>query len=455
MAKSSGPPAGNPPTSTTLTEAQELLGRLAEEAAASNEMVDRLGVSINRMQTALQAVQTVIQGVSAISNVAHLALDGFQIAVQGVANQIGGLVRLANPGVLDRFQKAFAAFQAQLGETFLPVLVGLTAVVQVVANALAGLTPRGRLFIVFLAGAAAGLAATVTVGGVFVAILGTVTGGLIAGALAAEVFATGLAGATAGFSAVGAAIGAVLSGLVTVGASLGGASAGGVAALALASGGMETFTKALEPFLKVLIGALDSAGAALLPELGKALEAITPAVTQLMTELVQYLPLFGELLVSFATNILPPLIQATVEMLRAFLPVAVVLTKLLGGLYRVAGGVIFLTTTLIQLFSVLSGFGALSALGRQKPTGQTGNAPAPVTSASYGGIEDLFRKSNEQSVLGLSGVQEDPFAKTMKDQSVVNQWAQGVVAALGSLVTGESFSAAVARGMMAAIRGSA
>lgn len=460
MAKGSGsptgPPAGSPsPAPDSFQETQELLAILSEENARYSETLDRVGIGIGRLQTAMQAVQTVLQGVSTVSHVAHLALNGFQTAVQGVANQIGGLVRLVNPGVLDRFTRAFATFQAQLGQVFLPVLIGLTGLVQTVANALAGLTPPGRMFIVFLSGAAAGLAAAVTVGGIFLGVFGSVVGGLIAGAVAAEAFDLALTGATAGFSKIGAIIGAVAGTLVTIGAAGTGASAGGLAALSLASGGLEKFTKALEPFLKVMVGTLDTAGAAILPQAAAALESIVPSLTQLLTEMVQYLPLFGELLVSFASGILPPLITAMAEILRVSLPVVAALTKFASVQIQIAGATMTAVVALGKLISFISVLGAVADSGafRTGQAGSTGTALAPVASASYGGVEDMFRRANEQSVLGLSGQQDDPFKKVMNDTSTINLWTQGMVNAFSNLLSGQSFTQALTRGMLAAIRG--
>lgn len=433
MATNSQPPGGSPPVASatfSMAEMTEILSAAGEAFHREGERIetasDRANKQLGQFQNALSALHTVLQGVSAVANVANLVLGVFSNTVQSVANQVGGLVNLVNPGVLDRFQKAFSAFQAQLGGVFLPVLVGLTGVVQAVANALAGLSPQGRMFIVFLAGAAAGLTAGVTAGGIFVGILGTVAGGLIAGALAAEVFSVALDAATAGFAAVGAAVGAVLTAVATAGS----ASAGGLAALSLASGGLESFTKAFRPFLETLLGAFNSAGAALMPALAAALDAVLPAMNDLFSQLVMYVPLLGEVLVAFG-GVLPPLIQMLAELLEAFLPFAEVLTKLtVVGLWA-ASGILRLVAALTQIGNAINPIVLLANAVRGNRRSPTGFAEQPITSAGYTGIEDLFKRAQEQAVLGQSGVQDNPFRKTMTDRTVIDAWAS----AFGQSVT--------------------
>ena len=414
-------------TAPSFDDFADAMDKLHAGMVKDQEKVETAAEKANRQlyqfQNALGALQTVLQGVSAVSNVANLLLGVFSNTVQQVAGQIGGLVKLVNPGVLDRFQKAFAAFQSQLGETFLPVLVGLTGLVQTVANALAGLTPQGRLFIVFLAGAAAGLTAGVTAGGIFVGMLGVVVGGLVAGALAAEVFSVALDAATAGFAAIGAVIGAVLSGVAT----LGSASAGGLGALSLASGGLESFTKALKPFLETLIGAFNNAGAALMPALAEALDALLPSLNELFEQMIQYVPLIGELLATFGAQILPPLVQILAEMLEAFLPFAEILTKMTVVGLLAASGILRLVAALAQIGNAINPILMIADLIRGKaPKGKTGFAEQPIQSAGYTGIEELFKRAQEQAILGKSGEQDDPFKKVMTDKGVIDQWAGAI-----------------------------
>lgn len=390
---------------------------LAELSKKTEELTDHsqnAGKYVNSLNTAMYGLNTAMQGISTISNLAHLALDGFSNAVQSIVGHVGGLVNLVNPGVMDRFQRAFGAFQAQLGTVFLPLLVGLTGIVQSVANALAGLSPQGKSFILFLAGAAAGLTAAVTLGGVFIAVIGSVSGALTAGAVAGEAFGVGLDAATAGLAAVGAVIGAALTGITSIGA----AGAGGLGALAVAGGGLQSLTKDLAPFLETLVGAIESAGAAVIPQATAALQKIVPPLMELFSALVQYLPLVSEVIATFAVENLPSLVTAMADLATAVLPLAVIAAKASVEVIKFTAGIVSFVSSLVSAVSRLSPF---FNTARSSNKGTVGNAEAPV-SVSHTSIEDLYRKSQEQSLLGLQGKQETT-KDVMTDQSVINQWA--------------------------------
>lgn len=403
-------------------DAQESASRLFFQKL--QKKVEALSQTTWPLLNAMQGLQTVFQGLSAVSQVAHLALDGFSTAVQAVAGQIGGLVKLANPGVLDQFQRAFAAFQAQLGETFAPLLQGLGQLVQTVANALAGLTPQGRGFIVFLAGAAAGLGVAITVGGIFLTVLGAVAGAMVAGAAAGEALGVALDFASAGAASIGQLIGAALGGIGATGLVAGaGAGAGGLTALAVAGGTIEQFQQAIGPFLETLVGAFNEAGATVLPQLGDALQRVTPSLNELFVVLAQYLPPLADVLATFAVEIIPEAVKMAVLLAREMLPAAGIMAELAKEAIRTTAVLMSLVTALGELSAAGSPlFQLLRATGRspvqRAPSGQ---APPPVTGASYTGIEDLFRKSQEAAVLGKAGGQ-DPFDKTMNSQPVQNAW---------------------------------
>lgn len=430
------PPPGQSPQSQAAQ-------RAADEALdeASKVFFDGLQDKLRKtgeytwpLLNAMQGLQTVFQGLSAVSQVAHLALDGFSTAVQAVSGQIGGLVKLANPGVLDQFQRAFAAFQAQLGETFAPLLQGLGQLVQTVANALAGLTPQGRGFIVFLAGAAAGLGVAITVGGIFLTVLGAVAGAMVAGAAAGEALGVALDFASAGAASIGQLIGAALGGIGATGLVAGaGAGAGGLTALAVAGGTIEQFQQAIGPFLETLVGAFNQVGATALPQLGDALKRVTPALNDLLVSLAEYIPPLTDVLVAATVDILPEFVGILATLAKEFLPIARYMSVVAVQSVEVAGALAQLVRALteLQAAAVAPGlrrlFGGLGSVTRA-PSGQ---APAPVTGASYTGIEDLFRKSQEAAVLGKPGG-DDPFKNTMNDRSVQNSWAQAIThAALG------------------------
>lgn len=384
---------------------------------------EKLGRAAFSLLNAMQGVQTVFQGLSAVSQVAHLALDGFSTAVQAVAGQIGGLVRMANPGVLDRFEKSFSAFQAQLGETFAPLLQGLGQLVQSVANALAGLTPQGRGFILFIAGAAAGLGAAVTVGGIFLTVLGAVAGAMVAAAAAGEALGVALDFASLGAGAIGQIIGGVIGAVGSAGLIGGSAAAGGLTALAVSGGTLEKFQEAIGPFLETLVGAFNEAGATVLPQLSEALQSVTPSLNELFVVLAQYLPPLADVLATFAVEIIPEAVKMAVLLARELLPVAGIMAELAKETIRTTAVLMSLVTALGELSAAGSPLiQLLRATGRapvQRAPG--GQAPAPVTGASYTGIEDLFRKSQEAAVRGKAGGQ-DPFDKTMNSQPVQNAW---------------------------------
>jgi hypothetical protein len=399
-------------------QAADSLAKLSESLGDVAESGDVAGRYVGSLQNGLYGLHTVLQGLTAVSSLANLALNGFSTAVQSVAGKIGGLVAKVNPGVLDRYTRAFDAFQAQLGEAFLPVLQGLTGLVQTVANALAGLSPQGKQFIVFLAGAVAGLAAGVTAGGIFIAVLGTVVGSLTAGAVAAQAFGIGLDAATAGLAAVGAVIGAAISGLATVGS----ASAGGLAAFALASGSLEKFTESLKPFLEVLIGSFNQAGSLILPALADGLTAVMPALTDLLTQLVRYIPLLSEVVTTYATEALPELVTEMAELARVMLPLAVVAAKASVELIKVGAAISRFFNGILKFLNEVNPF--LRALGESAPRGVSGNAQPPVT-ASYTSIEEIFKRSQESAIQGRQ-TSSDPIEDNLTKGSIINAWALAI-----------------------------
>src|SRR5947209_4331851 len=62
-------------------------------------------------------------------------------AIQQFGNEIGGLVRLANPGAFQQFQVAMMDAWAVLGGMLTPVMLGLTVLGRAVGDQLARLTP--------------------------------------------------------------------------------------------------------------------------------------------------------------------------------------------------------------------------------------------------------------------------------------------------------------------------
>lgn len=453
MAKSPNPSPGssaNPQAAMTWAEVFDVLDQSADSAAKAKQNHDELAKQLDRVSASAQSVQIGMQGLNAafgglsvISNVAHLALDGFSNAVQSIAGRIGGLVQLVNPGVMDQFQKSFSAFQAQLGVVFLPLLQGLGQLVQVVANAFAGLNGQGRAFILFLAGAAAGLTAGVTAGGIFLAMMGSVTGAMIASATAATLLGEGLTLATGGLAAIGAALGTVLLGITS-------ASAGGLGGLAVASGSLQKFGDALKPFLDTLIGSFNRAGDAILPQLTASISLILPLIGRLFEELVQYLPPFALVLAEFASGILPEVLKQMITFTREMLPVAVILASMSVAAIRATSSILQFTVAIIDFAVRINPIIRLLNNFRPNATmGASGVAPPPVTGASYAGIEDLFKRSQEAALVGLAG-QQDPFKQTMTDPAVVNQWTSAFTNTMLQAINGPMVSM-VANAIRAAV----
>lgn len=448
------PPPPPPPGPTPQQQA-------AQQAVteASNVFFDNLSDGLKEagrlaqpLQNAMQGLQTVFQGLTAVSSVAGLVLDGFSNAVQSVAGKISGLVEKVNPGVVDQFQRAFSAFQSQLGEVFLPLLQGLGQLVQTVANALAGLDPQGRSFILFLTGAAAGLGVAIAVGGIFLTVIGSVVGAMIAGAAAGEALALALDVATLGFGSIGqvigAAVGLAAGGAGVAGSGAVGAGAGAVAALGVAGGTIEEFMKVFEPFLTTLVGAFNSAGATILPQLAGAIDEVMPPLGELFDQLVQYLPLLGDVLATFAAQVIPELVKIAALFAKELLPVAFIMAYVAKEAITVAGALLQLGRVLAEL--AVNASPLLTVLSVFRPTqkkGNTGAAPAPVTGASYTGIEDLFRKSQEAAILGRPAG-GNPTKDALLDKEVQKHWATAVADALANVLptaVGSGFVGAMGR----------
>lgn len=381
-------------------------------------------------QSLTSVMQTSLNGVSAAAQVANFALDGFSNMVHKIAGQIGGLVKLISPGVFDQFTRSMNAFNAQLGATFLPVLQGLGKLVQTVANALAGLTGNGRLFLVFLAGTAVGLGVAVAVGGIFLTILGSVAGAMVAGAVAGQLLVVVLDGLTFGLAEIGQLIGAVVSLQVAAGAVGVGAAAGGIAGLGLAAGTLGDFTAALKPFLELLIGTFNDLGAKLIPGMTQIAKDLLPSVSRFLAVLVKYLEPFALILGGLASSILPALLDVLTAVLEAVLPIIVVMANVAVVGFKVVGMFIELAAVLIKVATVLSPVllllrGLAYLLSSDVKPGKAGNAAPPVTGVSFMGVEDAFKKAQEQALLGALGVEKKKdFEQVMDSDSIITKWAK-------------------------------
>ena len=414
-----------------MIQAIEKLDKLKGAVEGVGKENDKGVPAAQKFHAAIGVLQSALHGVSLASQVAHFAIDGFSNLVQGVAGKIGGLVKLVNPAVFDAYQTAFNAFNAQLGDAFLPVMVGLKNLVQTVANAIAGLTPGGKQMLVFLAGAAAGLTAAVTIGGIFLGVLGGVAGGLVAGTAALEAFGVGLDAATFGVAAIGAAIGTAITAFVGTA----GAAAGGLGALGLASGSLSGFTDALKPFLELLTGSLNDAAERFLPQLTQALSAAMPAVTRLFETVMGFLPPIMEVLVTFATDVLPPMIDILAELIQAALPFVVVMSKIAVVLLKVAGFFAQLEAAILRFSNAISPAQLLTGGRGSGPRSPGGNAPAPITGANYTNIEELYKKSQQQAVLGQKvEVKTKSFEEVMSNNTLVGQWANAFAEGVGRAI---------------------
>jgi hypothetical protein len=299
------------------------------------------------------------------------------------------------------------------------------------ANAFAGLSGHGRLFIAFLAGAAVGLGIVVTAGGVFLGVLGAIAAGAIAGALAFEVLGTALDFATAGASGIGALIGGGLAVAGTGAAAAAGAGAGGLATLLVAGGAVDKLTAAMKPFVEVLIGTFNAVGDKVIPRLQEVATALLPSMSRFLESAIQYLEPIAGLLAAFAANILPPLLDLLAVALDTAFPFVVVLGKMAEVFLVVVGAIASVTVAMVRFMSQLNIVNALFRAVYGGPShGQPGNAPAPITGASFIAVEEAFKRAQEQALLGSRADKETPIER----QDVIGKWAKAMGDSVGKAI---------------------
>jgi hypothetical protein len=136
-----------------------LQGSETSNPKEARKELDNLWESIKRLPVVGKVAATAFDGLSKATSVATGAITsglgaltaGAQAltqslsaplaAIQSFGNEIGGLVRLANPGAFHQFQIAMQDAWAVLGGQLTPVLQGLTILGRAVGDNLAKLTP--------------------------------------------------------------------------------------------------------------------------------------------------------------------------------------------------------------------------------------------------------------------------------------------------------------------------
>lgn len=272
---------------------------------------------INNLSSAMSGLAKESAGAAAALALPMVALESGIAAVNvGIAR----FVKLANPGVFQRFQLAIDDLYASIGRALTPVLVKLTDVFRSIGSVIFSLSGPGQKVIQAVAAATVGL---VTFGAVTITlatILGTGAAAMVAFGSAAEVV---IAVFTGGIGPIVTAIGGLLAGALASLIPVVTGVASAIGAFALVSGNLNGF-----------INKVSDAFSGLMTVLGEALEEFTKAdvigpVLKALGDILKDMgAVFGAVIKAIAPGI-AAMISAWAPLIPVILKVVAAITALL------------------------------------------------------------------------------------------------------------------------------
>lgn len=296
------PPRANPVADTSIGAMFKNIGTAVSAMVKSADLAAR---SVFRFTAEMVGMAGAVA--FTIDKLAGLPLQVLQRAIASVGNEIASFVRLANPGVFQRFQRAIDDLYASIGIALAPLLEKLTQVFRTIGSAIFSLSANGQGALRVLAAISVSF---VTLG----VVIAGVTTAAVTGAIALKFFAAAVALVEAIASGgtlvpVMIAVGAGMEAIGTAGATLGGVLAGIAAVAVTVTAVLEDLTPVLDIFADTFMSFMDTLGQAFKSlTQGGLLTALATMFSQAAQSIggfiKQLAPAFG-VLVSVATKLLP------------------------------------------------------------------------------------------------------------------------------------------------------
>jgi hypothetical protein len=337
------PPKGTPVADDSWTAMFKNIGTALSAFAKSAEVAIKATARVSAEMLAI-GVATAYT----IDKLAGLPLQALQRSIASVGSEIANFVRLAQPGVFQRFTLAINDLTASIGIALVPLLEKLTQVFRVIGSAIYSLSANGQLALRVLAA----ISVSFVTLGVVLAGIATVA---VVGTIALKGFAAAIALVQAILSGgalvpVMIAIGAGMEFVGTAGAALGGV----LAALGSVAVTVTAVMEDLTPVLNVLAGAFMT----FMNDLGSAFKSLTQG--GLLAALASMFAGAAQSIGGFIKQLAPAfavLVSAGTKLIPVFSTIVSVLGQISAAPFLVLGKIIVATGAYLEAFA--SAFGTI------------------------------------------------------------------------------------------------